>query len=106
MKCKEKVYKTGREIILNAICDMAEIQKGGDVFSDPENGSAGFVFESGGRGHEYLFTMEETESGINVKLLMRDATGEEMLDRAFFLLDSLLCDFTEVRPENGMGCAK
>jgi hypothetical protein len=106
MKHKEKIYRTGREIVLNAICDMAEIQRGRDAFSDPENGSAGYVFESGGREYEYLFTMEEADAGLNVKLLMRDAAGEDILDRAFLLLDSLLCGFTEIRAENGMGCAK
>lgn len=90
MKLKEKFYSSDRRIILNAICDMAEIQRGSSVFSDPNTGDAGYVFNMDGLEHEYLFKAEEDSEGCFVKLWTRDSENDRIIDRAFFLLDYLL----------------
>ena len=90
MKLREKFYGRDRWIILNAICDMAEIQRGRSVFSDPSTGDAGYVFDMEDLEHEYLFKIEESSGGSLIKLWTRDSEDERVIDRAFFLLDYLL----------------
>ena len=90
MKLKEKFYNSDRRMILNAICDMAEIQRGKSIFSDPGTGDAGYIFNGENLEHEYLFKVEESPEGCLIKLWTRDCEDDRIIDRAFFLLDYLL----------------
>ena len=89
---KEKFYEASREILLNAVCDMAEIQHGRSVFSCVDSSRAGYSFKSGNRKYEYLFIVKNSGTGCTVTL-ETSPTDETMTDRAFLLLETLLCDF-------------
>jgi hypothetical protein len=85
---REKIYPNSREIILNAICDMAEMQNARGLKTNPHTGEAKFNFEFEGRVYEGHFNVEDTDEGCRVKLEM--IAEDRMLDRTFFLLESLL----------------
>jgi hypothetical protein len=90
MPAKAKIYPVGRGTILNAICDMAEMQKGRHAFCDPSNGHAGFIFNMDSHEHAYRFTVEEVNGGSKVILEMAETAEEKMVERTFFLLESIL----------------
>ena len=90
MKLRGKFYGSDRRIILNAICDMAEIQRGRPMFSKPGTGDAGYIFNMDDLEHEYLFKVEENPGGCLIKLWAGDPEDDLIIDRAFFLLDYLL----------------
>jgi len=90
---KEKFYEAHRELILNAVCDMAEIQHGRNVFSNIESSCTGYSFKAGDREYKYSFIVKNFDSGCTVTLEAPDMVDESMMDRAFFLLESLLCGF-------------
>jgi hypothetical protein len=97
MFTREKFYSADRELILNAICDLAEMQGGREIFSDPRTGRAGFRFVLDGRELEYRFVVTDVENGCNVTLEMMEAVRDSIVERAFFLLESIL-------PESVVSC--
>jgi hypothetical protein len=87
-KLREKIYPNSREIILNAICDMAEMQNWRSLKTNPRAGDAEFIFEFEGRVYEGHFTVMDTYEGCRVRLEM--IAEDQMLDRTLFLLESIL----------------
>jgi hypothetical protein len=97
MFTREKFYPIDRGLILNAICDLAEMQGGREVSSDPRTGRAGFRFVLDGRELEYRFVVTDVENGCKVTLEMMEPVRDSIVERAFFLLESIL-------PESAASC--
>jgi hypothetical protein len=87
---REKFYPVERELILNAINDLAELQGGSGTYSDPKTGRAGFRVALGEREYEYRFAVTDAGEGCEVALEMAEIVRDAIVDRAFFLLESIL----------------
>jgi hypothetical protein len=88
----ERDYQYDRELLLNAIWDMMEVQRGEVTVDRAGEGIIGFRTQIYGSGHEYRFSVTDTELGSRVILEMDDGMGERMIFKAFALLESLTRD--------------
>lgn len=95
MLAEERAYAISKEIILNGIWDMAELQKGRQISSDPANEEITFFTEMYGFQHHYHFIVRNTPDGCLVRLKIDEPNAARLIYRAFALLESLMANQTE-----------
>ena len=89
----EKIYLQPKCAVLNAICDIVELQKGRLTFSDTPHGLIHFSVRMYAFAWEIRFRV--TDIGLNRCVVRIDIGGEargreNMIFREFALLDSML----------------
>ena len=89
----KKIYLQPVGLVLNAVSDIVELQKGKLTFSDTPNGKIHFLVRMYASGWEYRFSV--TDIGKNRCMVQIDVDGgvrekERKIRREFALLDSML----------------
>jgi hypothetical protein len=97
-----KIYLQPTEMILNAINELAELQRAKLTFADFRLGKLHFQVEMYGFTWEYRFTVED--AGANRSRVILEIEGEatnktDRIERQLALLDSMLVS-AEVAEEN------
>jgi len=89
-------------MLLQAICDLAELQKGKYTFSDSSNGIIHFLVRMYHDKWEFKFAVKDLGnscSGIELTLEGRANHAQGIIRREFALLDSMLTVGTEIEME-------
>jgi len=99
-----KIYLQPKATVLNAVSDLAELQKGTLTFSDNERGIIHFAIEMYAFRWELGFTV--TDIGKNRSRVAIGAYGEKrarenLIRREFALLDSILLIGAEIEFTQG-----
>ena len=95
----KKRYLQPKDMILNAVHDLAELQKARTVLCDSSRGMIGLLVTMYAVEWEYRFTVEDAggnRSLVNIELLGGEADGRRLIDHEFALLDYVLVDRTRI----------
>ena len=91
----KKLYLQPKGAILNAISDLAELQKGRIVFSDTPNGAIHFSLKLYHNKWEYRFLVRDIGQNRSMVELELDCNGdriESIANREYMLLDAMLLE--------------
>jgi len=94
-----KKYLQPRDMLLNAIHDLAELQKAKTVLCDSPRGTVHLLITMYAVDREYRFSVAETggnRSEVAVELLGEEADKQRLIDHEFALLDYVLVDRAKV----------
>ena len=101
-----KIYLQPKGMLLQAICDLAELQKGKYTFSDSPNGIIHFLVRMYHNKWEFKFAVKDlgsNRSGVELALEGRENHAEGIIRREFALLDSMLAVGAEIEMEEAEG---
>ena len=102
-----KIYLQPKGTLLQAICDLAELQRGKYTFSDSPNGVIHFLVRMYHSKWEFKFTVKDigqNRSGVELALDGRTKDIEGVINREFALLDSMLAIGAEIELGEREGC--
>ena len=85
-----RTYPLDKEMMLNVIWDMMEIQHGETIDNDIKSGRVSFRVKMYDVPSEYHFLIEEKPNGCTVSLITNSHAGNVVRYRAFALLESLI----------------
>ena len=88
-----RVYPRSREMMLNAIHDLVEMQKAEETYTDIPGGRIHFFVEMYGFEWEYRFAVEglgQNRSRVRMELGGKATDKADRIRRQFALLDSML----------------
>ena len=90
----KKVYLQPRDMVLNAIHDLADMQKAGTLMSDSTNGIIHLIVEVYKIKREYRFSIEDDvgRSEVFIELAGDEPDTRRLIDHEFALLDYVLID--------------
>ena len=91
----EKIYPYPRGTVINAICDLVELQKGKSTFSDTPNGKIFYRVTMYFCKYEFRFTVtdiDESSSQVSLEVAGTELGANDMSRRQIALLDSMLGD--------------
>ena len=94
-----KIYLQPRGTILNAVSDLAELQKGKFTFSDTPNGKIHFLVKLYHNRWEFRFCVKDIGKNRSCVELEMDGDGRKtecMMHREYALLDSLLIGYAQI----------
>jgi len=103
----KKIYLQPRGTLLQAICDMAELQNGKYTFSDSPNGIIHFLVRMYNSRWEFKFAVEDAgknRSGVELELAGRTKSTKSIINREFALLDSMLTIDAEIELDGKESC--
>ena len=86
-------YLQPRGTVLNAVSDLAELQKGKFTFSDTGNGTVHFLVTLYHNKWEFRFSVKDTGKNTCCVVLETDGDderAESLINREYALLDSIL----------------
>ena len=95
----KKIYLQPKGTILNAISDLAEMQKGKLAFSDTPNGIIHFFVTMYREKWEYRFLVQdigENRSIVELEVDGNDEKKESILNREYALLDAIMSDVASI----------
>ena len=88
-----KEYPQPRNIVLNTVLDIIELQNAKITFSDTPNGRIGFLVKFYANKWEHQFTVKEigeNQTSVKIEIVNGTNAGEKQLKREFALMDALL----------------
>ncbi|MCL2300279.1 MAG: hypothetical protein FWC27_09075 [Firmicutes bacterium] len=94
-----KIYLQPRGMLIQAICDLAELQRGKYTFSDSPNGIIHFLVKMYYNRWEFKFTVKDigqNRSGVELALEGQTKSVGGIINREFALLDSMLTIGAEI----------
>ena len=97
-----KVYLQPKGTLIQAVCDLAELQRGKYTFSDSPNGSIHFLVKMYHNKWEFKFTVKDigqNRSGVELEVDGRAKGAEGIISREFALLDSMLAIDAQIELE-------
>ena len=94
----KKTYLQPRDMILNAIHDLAELQKATTLMNDSPNGIIHLLIEVYAVKREYRFTVTDVvgRSKVVIKLIGDEQDKHRLINHEFALLDYVLKDRTKI----------
>ena len=98
-----KIYLQPRGTLLQAICDLVELQRGKYTFSDSPNGIIHFLVRMYHNKWEFKFIVKDigqNRSGVELAVDGRAKDTEGVISREFALLDSMLAIGAEIELED------
>ena len=90
-----KKYLQPKDMLLNAVHELAELQKGKTVLCDTLRGNVNLIVTVYGIKWEYKFTVSDIGSGrseVIIALESDSPDGRRLVDHEFALLDYVLVD--------------
>jgi hypothetical protein len=99
----KKLYLQPREMILNAIHDLAGLQKAKTLISDSPNGLIRLLVTVYENEWEYNFTVKDIIGGrseVFIELIGKKADIKRLIDHEFALLDYVLTDYTRINNDD------
>ena len=90
-----KKYLQPKDMLLNAVHDLAELQKGNTVLCDTRRGLVGMVVTVYATQWEYAFTVTDiggNRSEVTIALDGDPTEAKRLIDHEFALLDYVLID--------------
>ena len=95
----KRIYLQPVGTVINAICDLIEIQKGKETYSDPSRGKVSFLVKMYAYKWEIRFSV--TDIGKNRCQVQLEIGGEglgqaQFIQREFALLDTFLTTLAEI----------
>ena len=85
--------------MLNAVSDLAELQRGKFTFSDTRNGVVHFLVRLYRNKWEFKFTVKDTgknTSCVEIEIDGDDERAESLISREYALLDSIMLENLKV----------
>ena len=98
-----KIYLQPSGMLIQAICDLEELQKGKYTYSDSQSGVIHFRVRLYHNKWEFKFAVKDlgnSRSSVELALDGREKRAERMIDREFALLDSMLTIGAEIDLED------
>ena len=102
----KKRYLQPRDMLLNAIHDLAELQKARTLLCDSPRGKISLAVTMYAEEREYRFSVEDAggnQSAVSIELPGEAADRQRLIDHEFALLDYVLVDRTKIEIENAIG---
>ena len=94
-----KRYLQPRDMLLNAIHDLAELQRAKTLLCDSPNGLIHFLITIYTIQREYRFTVAESYGGsteVSIELIGEEQEQQRLIDHEFALLDYALIDRAKI----------
>ena len=95
----KKKYLQPRDMLLNAICDLIELQKAKALMIDGSRGTVRLLITMYAVEREYCFAVEEipgNRSEVTIELLSGEEDKQRLIDHEFALLDYVLIDRAKI----------
>lgn len=96
---RKKKYLQPKDMLLNAIHDLAELQKARTVLCDSPYGMISLLITMYATEREYCFTVEDmggNRSEVSIALHGDEVDWQRLIDHEFALLDYVLIDRTKI----------